>query len=112
MIYKRVAARLRAQDWAAITIELGIVIVGVFIGIPVDDRRVFGHVPLVEAKAGDALLPAPLGEVPHSIGESFTEHRGRISPERGFDLRGDRRRALLPLRRGLPLGPAAALRSQ
>ena len=32
MIYKRVAARLRAQDWLAITIELTIVIVGVFIG--------------------------------------------------------------------------------
>ncbi len=33
MIYKRVAARLRAQDWVAITIELIIVVVGVFIGI-------------------------------------------------------------------------------
>lgn len=32
LIYKRVVAKLRAQDWAAITIELGIVIVGVFIG--------------------------------------------------------------------------------
>lgn len=32
MIYKRVAARLRAQDWAAITIELAIVVVGVFLG--------------------------------------------------------------------------------
>jgi hypothetical protein len=32
MIYKRVAARLRAQDWVAITIELAIVVVGVFIG--------------------------------------------------------------------------------
>ena len=32
MIYKRVAARLRAQDWVAITIELGIVVLGVFIG--------------------------------------------------------------------------------
>ncbi|MEO7240688.1 MAG: hypothetical protein ABIW16_04740 [Sphingomicrobium sp.] len=32
MIYKRVAARLRAQDWLAIVIELGIVILGVFIG--------------------------------------------------------------------------------
>ena len=32
MIYKRVAARLRAQDWLAIAIELTIVIVGVFIG--------------------------------------------------------------------------------
>lgn len=32
MIYKRVAARLRAQDWLAIMIELAIVVVGVFIG--------------------------------------------------------------------------------
>jgi hypothetical protein len=32
MIYKRVAARLRAQDWVAITIELAIVVVGVFLG--------------------------------------------------------------------------------
>ena len=35
MIYKRAAARLRAQDWVAITIELAIVIIGVFIGIQV-----------------------------------------------------------------------------
>jgi len=33
MIFKRAAARLRAQDWVAITIELGIVIIGVFIGM-------------------------------------------------------------------------------
>lgn len=32
MIYKRFAARLKAQDWLAITIELVIVVVGVFIG--------------------------------------------------------------------------------
>lgn len=32
MIYKRLAANLRAQNWFAILIELGIVIVGVFIG--------------------------------------------------------------------------------
>lgn len=37
MIYKRVAARLRAQDWLAITIELAIVIVGVFIGTQVSN---------------------------------------------------------------------------
>jgi hypothetical protein len=37
MIYKRVAARLRAQDWFAITIELMIVIVGVFIGTQVSN---------------------------------------------------------------------------
>ena len=33
MIFKRAVARLRAQDWLAITIELAIVIIGVFIGI-------------------------------------------------------------------------------
>jgi len=32
MIYKRVAARLQAQDWFAILVELGIVVLGVFIG--------------------------------------------------------------------------------
>ena len=32
MIYKRAIAKLRAQDWAAISIELAIVIVGVFLG--------------------------------------------------------------------------------
>ena len=32
MIYKRAVAKLRAQDWLAITIELGIVVLGVFIG--------------------------------------------------------------------------------
>ena len=32
MIFKRMAANLRAQNWSAILIELGIVIVGVFIG--------------------------------------------------------------------------------
>ena len=37
MIYKRVAARLRAQDWFAIIIELAIVIVGVFIGTQVSN---------------------------------------------------------------------------
>ena len=33
MIFKRAVAKLRAQDWTAITIELVIVIVGVFVGI-------------------------------------------------------------------------------
>ncbi len=32
MIFKRAVAKLRAQDWVAISIELAIVIVGVFIG--------------------------------------------------------------------------------
>ena len=37
MIYKRMAARLKAQDWLAITIEIGIVVIGVFIGTQVSN---------------------------------------------------------------------------
>ena len=37
MIYRRAAARLKAQDWLAIAIELAIVIVGVFIGTQVSN---------------------------------------------------------------------------
>lgn len=37
MIFKRAVAKLRAQDWTAIGIELAIVIVGVFIGIQVSN---------------------------------------------------------------------------
>jgi hypothetical protein len=39
MIFKRAAARLRAQDWVAIWIELMIVIVGVFAGTWVANRN-------------------------------------------------------------------------
>src|SRR4051812_21009610 len=39
MIYRRLGARLKAQDWLAITIELAIVIVGVFIGTWVANRN-------------------------------------------------------------------------
>lgn len=39
MIYRRAIAKLRAQDWLAITIELAIVIVGVFIGTWVANRN-------------------------------------------------------------------------
>ncbi len=35
MIFKRAVAKLRAQDWLAITIELSIVIMGVFVGTQV-----------------------------------------------------------------------------
>ena len=37
MIYKRAAARLRAQDWLAITIEFAIVVAGVFVGTQVSN---------------------------------------------------------------------------
>ena len=37
MIYKRVAANLRVQNWSAILIELAIVVVGVFIGTQVSN---------------------------------------------------------------------------
>lgn len=37
MIFKRAVARLRAQDWMAIAVELAIVVVGVFVGSWVND---------------------------------------------------------------------------
>jgi hypothetical protein len=37
MIFKRAVAKLKAQDWLAITIELAIVIIGVFIGTQVSN---------------------------------------------------------------------------
>src|SRR4051812_17044368 len=37
MIFKRAVARLRAQDWIAISVEIGIVIIGVFIGTQVSN---------------------------------------------------------------------------
>ncbi|WP_309602114.1 hypothetical protein [Sphingomonas sp.] len=49
MIYKRVAARLKAQDWLAITIELGIVVVGVFIGTQVSNWNA-GRLEKVESQ--------------------------------------------------------------
>lgn len=39
MIYKRFAANLRAQNWFAIAVELGIVILGVYIGTWVANRN-------------------------------------------------------------------------
>lgn len=39
MIFKRAVAKLRAQDWSAIVIELGIVILGVYIGTWVANRN-------------------------------------------------------------------------
>ena len=39
MIYKRAVAKLRAHDWSAILIELGIVILGVYVGTWVANRN-------------------------------------------------------------------------
>lgn len=39
MIFKRATAKLRAQDWTAIAIEIAIVVIGVFIGTWVADRN-------------------------------------------------------------------------
>ena len=55
MIYKRLAARQKRQDWVAVTIELALVVVGVFLGLQVstwnDQRRERGQ-PEVEKLAG------------------------------------------------------------
>jgi predicted nucleic acid-binding protein len=37
MIFKRAVAKLRAQDWMAIAIELAIVVIGVFVGTQVSN---------------------------------------------------------------------------
>ena len=37
MIFKRAAAKLRAQDWTAISIEIAIFCIGVFVGIEVSN---------------------------------------------------------------------------
>ena len=47
MIFKRAAAKLKAQDWTAIGIELVIVIIGVFIGTQVSN---WNNVRLEQAK--------------------------------------------------------------
>jgi len=39
MIFKRAVAKLRAQDWTAVTIELAIVVLGVFLGMWVANRN-------------------------------------------------------------------------
>lgn len=58
MIFKRAVARLRAQDWLAIAIELAIVVIGVFVGILVAnwnqsriERRELGQI--IERLSGD-----------------------------------------------------------
>lgn len=52
MILKRAVAKLRAQDWVAISIELAIVILGVFIGIQVANWNEARH----ERARGDEYL--------------------------------------------------------
>lgn len=52
MIFKRAVAKLRAQDWWAISIELAIVIVGVFIGTMVANW----NQQRLDAKAADKML--------------------------------------------------------
>lgn len=49
MIFKRMAANLRAQNWLAIVIEIGIVIVGVFIGTQVSNWNA-GRLEKVETR--------------------------------------------------------------
>ena len=49
MIFKRAVAKLRAQEWTAILIELGIVILGVFIGTQVSNWNA-GRLEKVETR--------------------------------------------------------------
>ena len=50
-----------------------------FVAVPIDDHRELGNVLLVESKTGNPLLTRPLGDVPHAVVESFTEHFVRVA---------------------------------
>jgi len=58
MIFKRAVAKLRAQDWTAITIELAIVIIGVFVGIQVSNWNQARIERQATARLLDELKPA------------------------------------------------------
>ena len=90
MIFKRAIAKLRAQDWTAITIELAIVVVGVFIGMQVSnwnqdriERRETGRM-LVELK------PALQGFVDHyDAAQNYYATTGRYANQAFAGWRGD-----------------------
>ena len=68
MIYRRAIAKLRAQDWFAIAVELGIVILGVFIGNWVNDWRQAENQRREVAGLVERLEPA-LEQLDTQIGE-------------------------------------------
>lgn len=79
MIYKRFAARLKAQDWLAITIELVIVIVGVFVGTQVanwNEQR-------LENRETQRLLTQLKPEV-QSLLKFYSNARSYYSVTRGY----------------------------
>ena len=79
MIYKRVAARLRAQDWVAILIELSIVVVGVFIGTWVanwNQER--------STKAETRRMVAQLGPQIHTLDTYFRVSRRYYATTRAY----------------------------
>lgn len=69
MIYKRIYAKLRAQDWAAIAIELAIVIVGVFIGVEAANWN--------DEREDRARAASYLGRIHDDLETDVSEYRDR-----------------------------------
>lgn len=69
MIFKRAVANLRAQNWAAIAIELAIVVVGVFLGIWVANW----NLDRAERREIDNLLTQMRPELTRSMQNSDTQ---------------------------------------
>lgn len=79
MIFKRFAANLRAQNWSAILIELGIVIVGVFIGTQVSNW----NAQRAEKRETQRML-AQLGPNLQSLTDYYTSARAYYSITRRY----------------------------
>ncbi|MEO7815071.1 MAG: hypothetical protein ABIR87_06465 [Sphingomicrobium sp.] len=79
MIYKRVAARLKGQDWLAITIELAIVVVGVFVGTQVSNWNA-GRLEKVESRRMLAQLKPNL----QSLTDFYQSARGYYATTRRY----------------------------
>lgn len=70
MIFKRAVAKLRAQDWAAITIELFIVVLGVFIGVQASN--------LNEERADRARAQGYLERIEDDFDTDLANYRDRL----------------------------------
>ena len=64
MILRRLGERLRQQDWFAVTIELALVVAGVFLGIQVANWNEERKARSTEAARVDRMLEPPAATAP------------------------------------------------
>lgn len=90
MIFKRAIAKLRAQDWTAIAIELAIVVVGVFIGMQVSNWNQDRIERRETARMLIELKPALQGFVDHyDAARNYYATTGRYAHQAFAGWRGD-----------------------